>query len=488
MTRIVDIKKQPLFLDRYFIHPELRNQVQPLREKALPIAARCKDRCIWMINSAARGGGVAEMMPSIIIFLRALGFSAKWAVIETEDQDFFALTKRIHNLAHGATQVSCDFDDQDYRLFEEINRQNATLLEQAVKPQDILMIHDPQVLPLGNILSRALGIKFLWRCHIGTNRRNPSTKAVWDFLHPFFENCAGAVFTAREYAPEYLQDRITIIHPALDPLTDKNRPLSFTEIVEILCAGGLVSPPHPVAVADFSHRARQLSANGQLQDCEDKGIFYRPTVLQVSRWDRLKGWEYLLQGFARMKREAQRNGANRAADRFPFFARLILAGPDPAYILDDIEGTAAFEEIRQAFVSLDPDIQSDVTVYLLPMASGPENALIVNALQRIASVVVQNSIEEAFGLSAAEALWKGRPLLASSAFGLRLQIDDGIDGALINDATDPGQISKRLLELLASPGHRSALGEMARHRSVDNALIFRKISKYLDLLSRMIDT
>nr|VFJ58154.1 MAG: trehalose synthase [Candidatus Kentron sp. FM]VFJ58449.1 MAG: trehalose synthase [Candidatus Kentron sp. FM]VFK12237.1 MAG: trehalose synthase [Candidatus Kentron sp. FM] len=487
MTRIVDIAEQPLFLERYLVHPELRNQIQLLKEKASPIAARCKDRCIWMINSAARGGGVAEMMPSIITFLRALGFSAKWAVIETENQDFFALTKRIHNLTHGVTQVSRDFSENDYRLFEEVNRQNAMQIEQAIKPQDILILHDPQVLPLGNLLSQALGIKFLWRCHIGTNRKNTSTEAVWDFLQPFFENCVGAIFTAREYAPEYLQDRITIIHPAIDPLTDKNRHLSFTEIVEILCAGGLVPAPHPVAIADFSHRARQISTDGRLQDCEDNGLFYRPTVLQISRWDRLKGWNHLLEGFARMKRELQRSGANTAENRFPLLARLILAGPDPAYILDDIEGAAAFEEIRQMFVSLDPDIQSDVTVYLLPMASHSENALIVNALQRIASVVVQNSIEEAFGLTVEEALWKGRPVLVSTAFGLRLQIDDGVNGVFV-DATDAKQISKRLLELLATPQHRSALGEMAKYLTVDNALIFNKISKYIDVLSLLVNT
>ena len=142
-----------------------------------------------------------------------------------------------------------------------------------------------------------------------------------------------------------------------------------------------------------------------------------PLVVQVSRWDRLKDHLGVMQGFVRLE-EAEAAGAH-----------LVLAGPSVTGVADDPEGPAVLAELAAAWRALPHASRRRVQIASLPMVDPGENAAIVNALQRHAAVIVQKSLQEGFGLTVTEAMWKGRPVVASAVGGIVDQIDDGRDGS-----------------------------------------------------------
>jgi trehalose synthase len=475
-------------LDYYATDPIFHAPVADLRVDAREVMSKLRGRTIWMVNSTARGGGVAEMLPSLIALMNNLGLRVRWAVLRTEREEFFHLTKRIHNMIHGDAASGVELGAKEARLYEAVNAENADSFRKELKPEDILVIHDPQPLPMGQMLARDLGLPAIWRCHIGLDRRLDVTGKVWDFLRPYTEGYRRAVFSAPEYVPDFLADRSTIIHPAIDPLSHKNQELSVTKLTGILCNSGLQPAYEPVVTPNYRQKVMVIDENGSHVPPGEIGLVFRPIVLQVSRWDRLKGWLPLLDAFIRLKgRTVANNGGAKVQrkQRRLSLARLVLAGPDPAAIADDPEGLQVLEEIRRRYASLDPDMQRDIAITLLPMKSHKENALIVNALQRCAAVIIQNSLQEGFGLSVTEAMWKRKAVLGTTACGIRQQIRDGMDGVLVGNPEDPDEIADRLGLLLNNSIRRYNLGRSAQRRVYDQFLVFRQISAYLKLLGNV---
>jgi len=429
---------------------------------------------------------VFSKMPRLIPLMRELGFSVNWAVIQTEDQEFFSLTKRLHNLIHGDAAAGLEFNQRHRDVFEAVNRANAESLAEHIGRHDILIVHDPQPLPLGKILHEEMKLNPIWRCHIGLDTHTEATSAAWRFLRPYLDSYHHALFSAPEYIPSFLAGRSSILHPAIDPLSHKNRNLSVTKTVGILCNAGLQKAHEPVPTSNYTHRVRRLMPDGSYSVPGEFGLLFRPIILQVSRWDRLKGWSPLLEGFVRMKRRVQdgiaQNQRIRNRRRLEL-SRLVLAGPDPESIQDDPEGVAVFEKLRKHYMRLDPAMQQDIAILMLPMASRKENALIVNALQRCASVIVQNSLQEGFGLTVTEAMWKRIAVLGSHACGIRQQIRDGIDGRLTHDPNNPDEIASQLFELVVDPAQRNLLGRRAQRRVHESFLVFSQISRYIRILS-----
>jgi trehalose synthase len=208
-------------------------------------------------------------------------------------------------------------------------------------------------------------------------------------------------------------------------------------------------------------------------------------VAQISRWDRLKGFGPLLEGFIKLKQRL--NDPTRAIEarhrRRLEVLRLVLAGPDPTSVQDDPEGREVFDELVAAYAALTPALQRDVALLCLPMDSRKENALMVNALQRCATVAVQNSIQEGFGLTATEAMWKGVPIIGTRACGLRQQVRNGIDGVLIQDPEDPEEIAKRIDDLLEDGHKRERMARNAQQRVHEEFLIFKQLCQWLRTLS-----
>ena len=491
---IIDLDEH-VSLDDYAEYVQLRPSVEALREEAQWLTEPLEGRTLWMVNSTAEGGGVAEMMPKLVSLLRELGLDTKWAVIQPEAQRFFDLTKHIHNLLHDSGPSHLAGGDRD--LYRAVSEKAADALEPHLAPDDLLAVHDPQPLGMGAILKERLGLPTLWRCHIGLDHDTSDTRAGWDFLKPWAEQYDRTVFSVQNYVPNFLSKKAEVIPPAIDPLSHKNRHLSAHKLSGVLCNSGLCCTEEPVLTPDFPQAAQRLQTDGTLgaaTEPSDLGLLFRPIVTQVSRWDRLKGFVPLLHGFARMKERHYANGATngafvQAGEKHPErhqrrldLVRLVLAGPDPNSIQDDPEGQAAFEQVCQQWAELPSEIRKDVAVLALPMNSRKHNALMVNALQRCSTVVAQNSLQEGFGLTATEAMWKGCPVMGTHAVGLRTQIRDGIDGRLVENAEDADEVAETLDAMLNQGRERQAWGRNARRRVADHYLVFSQAERWLEAL------
>lgn len=489
MITLVDVETDTT-LDDYASHASLARPVEDLRAVAEQTVDRLDGRTVWMVNSTAQGGGVAEMLPKVVSMLRELGVDTEWAVIVSEKEGFFPLTKRIHNLIHGAGTPH--MSEEDETLYRKVSENCAEGLRRHVDPDDVLVVHDPQPLGAGAVLKQDLGLPAVWRCHIGLDESNDSTETAWDFLKPWVTEYDETIFSLRNYVPDFLREKADIINPAINPLSPKNRTLSVSELTDVLRRAQLIQTSHPTVDHDFATPAMRLQRDGSFAPAtrpEDLGLMNRPIVTQISRWDRLKGFDSLLQGFARMK-EGSFIDRHASSDRHRMrlsLSRLVLAGPDPDSVSDDPEGQEVFQEICSLWQELPTEIQRDVAVITLPMASRHINSLMVNALQRCSSIVAQNSRQEGFGLTVTEGMWKRAPILGTHAAGIQEQVNDGEHGRLIPTSDGADAIAQTMHEMLAAEDKRKTWARNARRRVSDRYLVFTQVRRWLEVLNQTVE-
>jgi trehalose synthase len=351
---------------------------------------------------------------------------------------------------------------------------NVEELAEMVRPQDVVILHDPQTAGLTEALSERCET-VIWRCHVGLDRPNDLAKEAWNFLRRFLGEADAYVFSRKAFVWDDLEDdKIEIIPPSIDAFSPKNHTMSFTSVTAVLRAAGLAADHYHPARAVFE---RLDGSTGTVQRAarliEDEMLrLDAPLVAQVSRWDRLKDPLGVLTGFAE----------HVDPDDEP---HLVLAGPDVAAVADDPEGAEVLAEVEAAWRDLAAPIRSRVHLALLPMDDADENAVMVNALQRRADVVVQKSLAEGFGLTVAEAMWKGRPVVASAVGGIQDQIEDGQTGILV-DPEDLPAFGARLNELLADPHRAERIGLAAQIRVRDHFLGPRHLGQYVALLERVV--
>ena len=431
-------------------------------------------RTFWNVNSTAHGGGVAEMLRSLIGYVRGVGLDGRWVTIGG-NPEFFDITKRLHNRLHGFTGDGGPLGDAERAAYERVTAEHAELLAQRVRPSDVVLLHDPQtagmVAPLVD-----MGVPVIWRAHIGLDVPNELAREAWRFLSGYVERADAFVFSRPGYAWEGLDaTKVTVIAPSIDAFSPKNHAMSFTSVTAVLRASGLG--------ADHHHRSRAIferldGSVGRVEHVahviEEHALrLDAPLLAQVSRWDRLKDPLGIINAFAE----------HVHADEDP---HLLLAGPDVTAVADDPEGAAVFEEIEAAWHELPQRTRRRVHLALLPMDEADENAVIVNALQRRADVVAQKSLAEGFGLTVAEAMWKGRPVVASDVGGIQDQIEDGVTGYLVGP-TDLPEFADRVNRLLADPHDAERMGEAAKRRVRDLFLGPRHLGQYVTLLESVLE-
>ena len=302
-----------------------------------------------------------------------------------------------------------------------------------IRPGDVALLHDPQTAGLAEPLARA-GARVVWRCHIGVDWENDATRAGWDFLRPHLTSAEGYVFSRREYVPAWLPDeKVSIIPPSIDPFSPKNQDLDAATVRAILATLGVLDGAAPQVPARFVRRdgdidtvTRSAVITGEGRPGPDD-----PVLLQVSRWDRLKDMTGVMRGFA--------DHVVPGGDGY-----LMLAGPAVTEVADDPEGAAVYGECLLQWHDLPPAARARILLVTLPLDDIDENAAMVNALQRHATVIAQKSLAEGFGLTVSEGMWKGRPVIGSAVGGIIDQIADGT-GILLPDPAD-----------LKAFGHRGA--------------------------------
>jgi len=489
MIQKIDVKNTNR-LREYKNYAYLSGMVNDLYFNARSTAKKLHGRTVWMINSTANGGGVAEMLPKMVSILRQLKVNAEWLVFSPKNKEFFQLTKKIHNLIHDFGTPG--FNDDEKALYEATSNAAADQLERMIPAHDIIVVHDPQPLGAGAEFIRRSGIKSIWRCHIGLDKKTPNTVSAWKFLRSYTSAYDHAVFSAPEYLPSVCKEKSAIISPAIDPLSHKNRDISSPELIKILYKGGIIKNGHHLHLNPvWKRKAMRLNADAEfigINASDGFELLYRPTVTQISRWDRLKGWESLIEGFVLLKRKYRKKSNKKSLQNLRILAsQLVLAGPEPSAIRDDPEGKGVLEDLCYYYKKLPAEEQNDISILTLPMGSRSQNHLMVNALQRCSSLVVQNSLQEGFGLTATEAMWKQVPVLGTTACGLRRQIRDGKDGRLTTNPNDPEEIAENLERIFAKPKFLEKWGKSAQKRVYKKFLIFNQIEKWLNCMGQIIN-
>ena len=475
---MLEVRIDPMALDRLAgLLPDGRAEL--LAAQAGRARALLDGRVVWNVNATASGGGVAEMLATLLSYSRGAGVDARWLVLDA-DAAFFAITKRLHNLLHGSAGDGGPLGDDERAAYEAALAPNLESLLAQVSREDLVLLHDPQTAGLVPGLAEA-GVRVLWRCHIGRDTPNELTDLGWKFLRPYVELADATVFSRQAYVPEWLAlDGARIIPPSLDPFSAKNLRMVPVDVAATLHQAGLVSGPSPDGGRpDFGSRdgtrrpvrrhAGAFVAGGPVP--HDVRV-----VLQVSRWDRLKDMAGVLDGFA------------GRLSRFPDDVHLVLAGPDVSGVSDDPEGAEVLAECLTQWHSLPAEAQRRVHLAALPMDDIDENAHLVNALQHHAAVVVQKSLVEGFGLTVTEPMWKGRPVVASQVGGIQDQIVDDVSGVLVPDPADLDAFAEALGALLSDEERAARLGTAAHERVRDQFLGDRHLIQYVQLFEELMAT
>jgi trehalose synthase len=423
-----------------------------------------RGRSVWNVNSTASGGGVVELLRPLVAYSRGAGVDARWVVIEA-DAPFFEVTKRLHNKLHGAAGDGGPLGDAEHRVYEDVLRRNAEALAGRLRPDDVVILHDPQTAGMTEAL-QAAGASVVWRCHVGLDVPNEHAREAWAFLRPYVAEADAYVFSRRAFAWEGLDDdRIWLIAPSIDAFAPKNQQLDPDIVAGVIAAAGIVDCDGDAAYRRLDGTPARVEHRATLWEDTRLGPD-DPVVVQVSRWDALKDPQGVVEGFAAHETDAH----------------LVYAGPAVEAVADDPEGERVLRDTIAARDRLPEDARRRVHLAALPMDDAEENATIVNALQRHASVVVQKSLAEGFGLTVAEAMWKARPVVASRIGGIQDQIVDGESGVLLDDPRDLDAYGAALRRLLGDPDGAEQMGARAHERVRDEYLSARSLLQYLELI------
>ncbi|BCS54938.1 glycosyltransferase [Geobacter sp. SVR] len=363
------------------------------------------------VNSTREGGGVAEILDWMVPLMCDMGIDARWEVIQGTGA-FFNVTKSIHN---GLQGYPAAITPAGWETFLGVNRQNHALLGELLEEADIVVIHDPQPAPLLKLCEKRKG-KWIWRGHIDISH---PYRPVWKELKPFLESYDASIFSMNDFAHPLPHPQF-IVPPSIDPLSDKNCDLPFSELEEVRARFGL--DPN------------------------------RPLVTQISRFDRFKDPVGVIEAY------------NLVRKIIPL--QLVLAGGGAT---DDPEGKAVLDEVTEAAAN-DPDIH----ILLLP----PDAHRTINALQRLADIVIQKSTKEGFGLTVTEGLWKGKPVIGGDVGGIRRQVVNYHTGFLVNT---PEGAAHRIRFLLHHAELRKEIGVKAKEFIRENFLLTRQLQEYLTL-------
>jgi trehalose synthase len=431
-------------------------------------------RAVVNVNSTPTGGGVAEMLRTLLAYARGVGVDTRWWVING-DRRFFDITKRIHNHLYGAPGDAGPLGADERRVYEEVLRANAEELLGVIQPGDVILLHDPQVAGLAPLLAGS-GATLVWRCHVGSDVVNEHVESGWAFLHPYLRDVDAYVFSRVAFAPPWADPhRVFVIPPSIDPFATKNQEMEPEEVEAVLRYVGLLGGDGPPPRTTFTRPDGSPGRVDHHADVLQTGPpppAEAPLIVQVSRWDRIKDMAGVMTAFAQY--------VDARTD-----AHLLLAGPVVSGVADDPEGGVVLQECVEVWRTLPHAERARVHLACVPMRDPDEHAVIVNAIQRQAAVVTQKSIAEGFGLTVAEAMWKSKPIVASAVGGIVDQIVDGEDGLLVSNPFDLAEFGADVRRLLEEPRYAARLGENARERARTDFLGDRHLEQWAQLFAKL---
>jgi trehalose synthase len=474
VRRLEEVEVEALDAARFepLVGPERMARFEAVAEET---RERLSGRAVVSVNSTAVGGGVAEMLQTLLAYARGAGVDARWLVIQG-DPLFFAVTKRIHNGLYGGPGDGGALGPGERGHYEAVQRENAEGLLDLVAPDAIVVLHDPQTAGMAPALRRA-GRLVLWRCHVGLDEPNEWSERAWEFLRPYLEDVDAYVFSRASFAPPWADPaRTFVVPPSIDPFSAKNEPMSERNVRLALGYAGLVEGAGDPPVVPFTRRdgsRGRITRRADVIQLGPSAPADAPLVMQASRWDGMKDMPGVMEGFAFHVDPA-------------LGAHLVLAGPAVTGVADDPEATQVYDDCIVRWRRLPHKARCRVHLACTPMADPDEAAAIVNALQRHAAVVVQKSLAEGFGLTVAEAMWKSRPVVASAVGGIVDQIEHGEQGLLLNDPHDLEGFGAAVEKLLREPAEAARLGRKARERATRELLGDTHLALYGRVLQRLL--
>jgi trehalose synthase len=378
------------------------------------IAEKLRGLRIIHINATPQGGGVAEILKSLVPLMCDVGIDSEWYAL-TPDESFFRVSKTLHHCLQGYAQSP---STDDINLYLAYNEKAVHTLASLGATADLWLFHDVQVLPMMSYMNSCPGV---WICHIDTTKPN---ETVREMLFPYMSKFRTIVASMPEYFSNGNNpNEVVVFPPAIDPLQPKHRTISFTQARHVLARLGM----DPT----------------------------RPIISQVSRFDRWKDPWGVIDAYRLAKKEIPG-------------LQLALVGAMTA--TDDYDAQEVLASLQQ-YAWSDPDIY----LFSDPQIIGDEE---VNAFQSGSDVILQKSTREGFGLTVAEAMWKGRPVIGGNCGGIRLQIRDGLTGFLVSDISS---CADRIVTLLRDRTLASLMGNAARESVRRSYLMPRLLRDYLQL-------
>jgi len=374
------------------------------------LAERVRGRRLLNVSGGRFGGGAAEMLSTGVPLLNDLGLDTRWE-ITGGDPAFYATTSALRAALEGAERV---LTDESLAHYVEMTRINAKKLGLDA---DVVIVHDVQPAPLVN--HRGDG-RWVWRCHFDASR---AQRRAWSFFRQIVNQYDAGVFSLPEFGrrltvPQY------VIHPAIDPLSEKNRELAPRDVASILTTLGV----------------------GQ-----DK-----PLLVQIGAFTRAHDPLGVVNAYRMVKKH--------------YDVRIVLAGTAG----DDRESLDVLADLRQA-----AHHDHDIVVLELP----PEAHLQINALQRAATIVLQKSVQVEFHLGAAEAMWKGKPVIAGVGGGLTQQVINDVTGYVVHSVEGA---AFRMRHLLNNPELIARMGAAGREHVRRAFLVTRHLTEGLALLTHLL--
>ncbi len=359
------------------------------------------------INTVRFGGGMVEILRRLVPIMKAMGVEARWEVI-AGTQEFTDVTRRIADGLQGRPET---ITDEMYQIYLNVTARNAKALDLDA---DLVFVHNPEPAAL---IEHRKGGNWVWRCHLDAGQ---PCRSVWSLFRRHVLKYDAAIFSLPGFA-QRLPIQKFLIYPSIDPMTEKNRELSRTEIWETLDRFGI-----------------------------RKG---KPMLLQVAHFDRFTDQLGTIRAYRMAKKYHD--------------CQLVLAGSG---VVHDPEGETVLAEVQEA-AGNDPDIH----ILQLP----PEADREINALQRGASIVLQRALKEGFGVTVSEAMWKGKPVIGGTAGGVSVQIVHEATGFIVHSVEG---MAFRVRYLLSNPSVMTRMGAMAKEHVRRNFLITRHLVDYLTML------
>jgi trehalose synthase len=362
-----------------FDAPYLQRQATELRR----MSAQLRGVEVVHLNSTGVGGGVAEILTSMIPLSRWYGLDTRWMVIPPNDA-YFGVTRKIHDLLQGEEG---DLTEEEWQTYLTHVRESSVPLAGDGRPR-VWFIHDHQLLPMIEQLPQE-DVK-VWISHVDTSHPNP---AIFRRLMPFMQQYDQISFSLPQYVPEsFDRERtpVSICPPAIDPLRHKNLPMAEDEALAF---------------------AAQYGINPE-----------RPFIAQISRFDPWKDPVGVIDAYRLVK------------ERLPGL-QLALVGALAA--ADDAKAVETLDVVRH-HADDDPDIH----LYWDPLEITEQ---FVRAFQAAPQVILQKSTREGFGLTVTEAMWKAKAVVGGNVGGIAVQITDGVTGFLVDDVEQCARRTLELL-------------------------------------------